>query len=145
MLAETQEGAFLCLGVQMLEPVQVSIGRGSNVGPNCILDGRGAPLRIGDQVGISAHTHIWTLEHDVNSDDFRAVGGAVVLEDYVWLSSRVTVLPGVRIGRGAVVAAGAVVTRDVPPMAIVAGVPARIVGQRSSNLNYQMSYAPRWR
>lgn len=56
-----------------------------------------------------------------------------MIENYVWLASRVTVLPGVTIGRGAVVAAGAVVTKDVPPLAIVGGVPAKIIGRIGQN------------
>ena len=55
----------------------------------------------------------------------------MIIEDYVWLASRVTVLPGVHNGRGAVVASGAVVTKDVPPLAIVAGIPAKIIGYTS--------------
>ena len=54
----------------------------------------------------------------------------VVIEDDVWIGSRATILAGVTVGRGAIVGAGAVVTRSVPPMAIVAGVPARVIGQR---------------
>lgn len=56
----------------------------------------------------------------------------------MYLASRVTVLPGVRIGRGAVVASGAVVTKDVPPLAIVAGIPAKIIGKRSECLEYTL-------
>jgi acetyltransferase-like isoleucine patch superfamily enzyme len=59
-------------------------------------------------------------------------GGAIVIEDDVWLGANVTVVGGVRIGRGAVVAAGAVVTRDVPPLAIVGGVPARVIRMRAA-------------
>ena len=51
----------------------------------------------------------------------------------------------ITIGRGAVVAAGAVVTKDVPPMAIVAGVPAKIIGRRNNPLTYKLSFAPRFR
>ena len=62
-----------------------------------------------------------------------------IIEDYVWLASRVTVLPGVHIGRGAVVASGAVVTKDVPPLAIVAGIPAKIIGYRKEEaLQYHL-------
>ena len=59
--------------------------------------------------------------------------------DRAWLSFRATILPGVSVGEGAVVAAGAVVTSDVPPYAIVAGVPARVVGERSPReLSYEL-------
>ncbi|MFC6639871.1 acyltransferase [Sulfitobacter sediminilitoris] len=62
------------------------------------------------------------------------------MEDYAWISCRVTILPNVRIGRGAVVAAGAVVTKDVPQFAIVAGVPAVVIGERERNLKYQLDF-----
>ena len=65
-----------------------------------------------------------------------------MIEDHVWIGTRATVLPGVRIGRGAVVAAGAVVTRDVAPLDIVAGVPARPVGRRSLDPAYRLPNAP---
>jgi maltose O-acetyltransferase len=64
----------------------------------------------------------------------------VVIEDHAWLGTRAMVLPGVTVGRGAVVAAGAVVTKDVPPYTIVGGVPARVIGQRTTDLRYQFDY-----
>lgn len=145
ILGEFEEGAFLCRHVTLMEPWNIFMGPRSNVGPNCILDGRSYALQIGEDVGISTHTHIWTLEHDFNSDAFGTKGGPVTIEDHVWISSRATILPGVTIGRGAVVAAGAVVTKDVPSMAIVGGVPAKIIGQRTGSLAYKFSYRPRFR
>jgi maltose O-acetyltransferase len=66
----------------------------------------------------------------------------VVVGDHAWLSFRCTVLPGVTIGEGAVVAAGAVVTKDVPRYAIVAGIPARVIGERSPRgLDYDLTLA----
>ena len=85
------------------------------------------------------------MEHDLNDDYHKAIWGNVIIEDYVWIASRVTILPNVHIGKGAVIAAGAVVTKDVPPMAIVVGVPARIIGTRKSKLKYQLNYTPLFR
>ena len=65
----------------------------------------------------------------------------VIIEDDVWLGSRVIILPGVRIGTGAVVAAGAVVTKDVPPFAIVGGVPAKIIRYRTEKAIVQNATA----
>lgn len=64
------------------------------------------------------------------------------MSDYVWIGARATIMPGVTIGRGAVIATGAVVTKDVPEMAIVAGIPARVIGQRRSALKYTLNYSP---
>lgn len=118
-------------------PHQVSIGENSSIGDRCTLDGRSG-LRIGNCVNLSTGAWIWTLQHDVNAPDFRATGAPVTIEDYAWISSRVTILPGVTVGKGAVVTAGAVVTKSVEPFAIVGGVPAKKIGERSQNLSYKL-------
>ncbi|MHA3702349.1 acyltransferase [Jatrophihabitans sp. YIM 134969] len=117
-------------------PEGIHVGARSIVGNDAFLDGRRG-LRIGEDVNIGGHVHVFTLQHDPHSDTFAPAGGPVVLEDHVSIGSRATILPGVTIGRGAVVAAGAVVTRDVEPMTIVGGVPARPIGPRRSSLGYR--------
>ena len=67
-------------------------------------------------------------------------GGLVVIIDRAWISCRVVILPGVTVGEGAVVAAGAVVTKNVPPYTIVAGVPAKEVGKRTKDLRYKLCF-----
>ena len=89
-----------------------------------------APVSIGDCVSISYGVKIFAASHDVNTPDFRGQHRSISIGDYVWLGVNSIVLGGVKIGRGAVVAAGAVVTKDVPDYAIVGGVPARIIGER---------------
>ncbi len=117
----------------------IRIGSGTSIGKNAILDGR-AGLVIGDCVNLSSEVAIWTFQHDPQSSSFAAVGAPVVIEDYAWLSFRSVVLPGVTIGKGAVVAAGAVVTKDVDPYTVVAGVPARKIGMRTSDLTYRADW-----
>lgn len=103
-----------------------------------MLDGRGT-LKIGDNVDIAQEVNIWTEDHDYNSPSFKSQVKPVFIEDYVWIATRATILPGVTIGKGAVVACGAVVTKDVPPLAIVAGVPAKIIGYRKEEaLQYKL-------
>lgn len=130
------------MGLEIRKGVNVSIGNNSVVNKHVLLDGRGGKLVIGNNVDIAQETNIWTLEHDVNDDYHRVKGGDVIIEDYAWIASRVTILPGVKIGKGAVVASCALVTKDVPPMAIVGGVPAKVIGTRDNKLKYKLNYKP---
>ncbi len=118
----------------------VKIGNHCNIGNNAFLDGR-CGLTIGNCVATGSEIMIYTLQHDIDSASFEARGGPVVIEDYVYLGPRVIILPNVRIGRGAVVAAGAVVTQDISAYAVVGGVPARFIRERSHNLNYTPDFA----
>ncbi|MBL9138406.1 MAG: acyltransferase [Verrucomicrobiales bacterium] len=122
-------------GCEIRAPRGIRIGTGSSIGHRCILDGRSG-LTIGDNVNLSTEAWIWTLQHDKDSPTFACEGGPVVIEDYAWLGGRTIVLPGVRVGRGAVVASGAVVTKDVPAFTVVGGIPARKIGERPSHLDY---------
>jgi acetyltransferase-like isoleucine patch superfamily enzyme len=136
-----QENSFL-MGLELRSPRNIFIGNNNVFNKNVLLDGRGGKLIIGNNVDIAQETNIWTLEHDVHDDYHNDKGGHVIIEDYVWIASRVTILPGVKIGRGAVVAAGSVVTKDIPPMSIVGGVPAKIIGVRNSKLLYKNYHQP---
>lgn len=116
-----------------------SMGPHSVINQKCRLDTRGG-ICIGSSVSISAECVILTADHDPQSPTCEARVQPVVIEDYAFLGTRAMILPGVRVGRGAVIAAGAVVTRDVPPMRIYAGVPAREIGTRKADLNYRVDY-----
>lgn len=90
----------------------------------------GAPIVICDHVGIGHEVLFLTSTHDYDAPQHRTgplTLAPIVVEEGAWLGARCTILPGVRIGRGAVVAAGAVVHRDVPPNTLVGGVPARVL------------------
>lgn len=80
------------------------------------------------------------MQHDPQDPLYQGVGGPVVIEDYAWLSCRTVILPGVTIGKGAVVAAGAVVTKDIEPYSIVGGVPAVEIGVRTKDLQYELCF-----
>lgn len=142
-------------------PSGIEIGNNTVIGNDAFLDGRfyrkGAknaivyirdfifpphrPLRIGNNVSIAGEVRIYTMQHDIDDPDFREVEGDVVIEDYAVLGTRVMILPGVRIGRGAVVASGAVVTKDVEPYTVVGGVPAQFIRNRPKNLRYTLKFA----
>jgi acetyltransferase-like isoleucine patch superfamily enzyme len=107
----------------------VSIGARSRINRACMIDIRGG-LVIGDDVSISPEVSILTAAHNVFDPEFRVELSPVAIEDHVWIGSRATILGGVTLGRGSVVAAGAVVTKDVAPLTIVGGVPAIPIGTR---------------
>lgn len=132
---EIGEGSIIYMGLETRSPNHVSIGIDSSIGHNCVLDGRSG-LKIGDHVNLSSEVMIWTLQHDMNDPGFKMSGGPVEIGDYAWVSARAIILPGRKVGRGAVVAAGAVVTKDVPDYAIVGGIPAKQIGARNPNLDY---------
>lgn len=135
------KGSKIHVGCRFFEPRGVVIGKDTLVGEYSFLDGR-APLEIGNHVDIASHVLIYNSEHDIESEDFRALESPVKIEDYVFIGPRVIILPGVRIGKGAVVAAGAVVTKDVGAFKIMAGVPAKEIGERKRReLNYRLGRA----
>lgn len=124
--------------VEIRSPHRVYVGSNCSINKRTLLDARGGVITIGNCVDIAQETNIWTLEHDYNSPDYKAVGRPVTIEDYVWIASRATILPGVTIGEGAVVASCSVVTHDVPPYTVVGGIPARKIGERSKDLHYKL-------
>jgi acetyltransferase-like isoleucine patch superfamily enzyme len=119
----------------------IVIGKNTVINRSCYLDGRGK-LEIGNNVSISPHVFIITVSHDMNSPYFQNVFTKVKIDDYSWIGSRAIILQGVTIGKGAVIGAGSVVTKDVAPFTFVAGVPARIIKQRSNNLVYDPTWFP---
>lgn len=123
--------------VDLRSPYRIKVGKYCNINKSCVLDGRGG-LTIGNCVDIAQEVNIWTEQHDYNDPFFNSTEAPVIIEDYAWIASRATILPGVRIGRGAVVACGSIVTKDVPPLCIVAGVPAKQIGTRKDSFNYKL-------
>jgi maltose O-acetyltransferase len=113
----------------------VSIGANSRINRDCMIDVRGG-VTIGDNVSISPQVAISTAAHSAVDRGFRVEIRPVAIEDNVWIGMRATILGGVTLGRGSVVAAGAVVTKDVPPLTIVAGVPAKPVGMRPEEASH---------
>ena len=124
---------------RFFSPWKLRIGKNTIIGNDAMLDARNG-IKIGDNVQLSMGVWIWTMEHDPQDPGFCAVGGPVIIEDYAWISCRVIILPGVTVGKGAVVAAGSVVTKDVEAYTIVGGVPAKKIGERSNDLRYRLKF-----
>lgn len=119
----------------------IEIGRNTVLNRRSYFDGR-VGIKIGDFVNVSPEVYMLTLQHEPNDMFFTCKGGNIVVDDYVWIGVRAIILPGVHIGEGAVIAAGAIVTKDVAPYTIVAGVPAKEVKKRMDNLFYTPKYFP---
>lgn len=137
------KGSTIHMGARFYDPRNISIGEDSIIGERVVLDGRDK-LIIGNHVDIASEVMIYNSEHDVNDPYFLAKNAPVLIEDYVFIGPRAIILPGVKIGKGAVVAAGAVVTKDVAPFSVVGGVPAKIIAERKiKNLSYKLGRA-RW-
>jgi putative colanic acid biosynthesis acetyltransferase WcaF len=133
----------IMLGAEVWAPSEVTIGARTIVGRRCIVDARGG-VTIGRDVNIGSDTIFMTAKHEVQDPDFVASYAPIEIGDRVWIALRATILGGVTIGEGAVVAAGAVVTRDVAPFAIVAGTPAVQIGERTRDLRYRLGYRANW-
>jgi maltose O-acetyltransferase len=129
----------LHMGVRLYTLGGISIGPHTVIDQGARLDGRGG-ISIGANVNVAPDVYLLTADHDPQSPDFEGRTAPVTIEDHAWIGTRAMILPGVTVGRGAVVGAGAIVTKDVPPYAIVAGSPAKVIGQRSEGLSYSFDY-----
>ena len=126
--ARVGRNCFVRGNLQLLEGFDLTLGDEVFINSGCCLD-FAAPIRIGSRVQISFQVTLITGDHHFGPHE-RRTGAfcprAIVIEDGAWIGARSTILPGVRIGAGAVVGAGALVTKDVPPDTVVIGVPARV-------------------
>ena len=119
-------------GFSVRNPKGLVIEDGVSIGPRVLLDAR-CGLTIHKNAVIAYDAIIWTLNHDYNDVLFRGKGAPVEIGAYSWVCSRSIILPGIKIGEGAVVASCAVVTKDVEPYTIVGGIPAKVIGKREQN------------
>lgn len=110
-------------------PWNVSMGYRSSVGNHSWIYALDR-ITIGDNVCIGEDVRILTGSHDITSPTFDLITKPIVIEGNAWIVTGSTILPGVRIGEGAVVAAGAVVTKDVEPWTVVGGNPAKFIKKR---------------
>lgn len=121
-------------GGYFANPEKITIGSNVYIGPDAYWDALGG-ISIGDNVIMGPKVKIWTYNHNFRSERYLPYDEVEILkpvrvERNVWIGLDASILPGVTIGEGAVVAMGSVVTSDVPPMSIVLGNPAQVVSKR---------------
>ncbi len=114
----------------------LELGEDTALSPGVTADASNGHIRMGKQVAVGPGTVIRAANHRFDRLDMPImkqghVRGEIIIDDDVWIAANCTITPDVHIGHGAVVGAGAVVTRDVEPYAIVGGVPARVIGHRT--------------
>lgn len=118
-------------------PWNISIGN-STIMSQAILDGRKG-ITIGHNVVFGTGVWLWTDQHNADDPYFRCLnsGGPIIIEDRAWICSRTTILPNTQIGKGAVIASGALVTKDCLEFTMYGGVPAKKIKDRNPNLLYE--------
>lgn len=146
---ESVDDTLIMRGVEILDPEKLQIGKGTVVNRHVVLDARGG-LEIGRDVGIAERSILLTGAHGFEGGVTDHVWRTRI-EDKVFINLGAMVMPGVHVGEGAVIAAGAIVTKDVEPWSIVAGVPAKKIGDRTP-CTYELfrrtaagGYNPDWR
>ena len=112
----------------------IEIGSNSGLGKNCMVNG---PVRIGKYVMIGPDVMLIARRHRVENTDLpMALQGdeicSIEIEDDVWIGARVVILAGVKVGKGAIVGAGSIVTKNVPEFSIVGGNPAKLIKWRKT-------------
>ena len=139
-----EKGSYIFMGCSFDCTKSLTIKKNSVINAGCRLDARGG-IYVGENVSISNEVVILTADHDMDSPDMMGRRKRVTIEDYVWVGTRAMILPGVTVGKGAVIAAGSVVTKDVSPYNVVAGVPAKVIKNRlqKDDYTYTASYK-RW-
>lgn len=133
------KGSAIHRGVRFFHLGNFAMGVDSVINSGCYIDNRRG-VRIGDNVGIAHDTKIYTLGHAIDDPSFSTQGKPVVIEDFAFVFSNCLIMPGVTIGKGAVVLSGSVVTKDVAPYSVVGGNPAKFIRKRSEDLSYRMRY-----
>ena len=140
-LIKLGKDAIVHYGSEIRNHNHLSIGTHSIIGDRAVLDARNG-IVIGENVNISSDVHIYTEQHDHEDPLFRCNSDEsfrVKIGNRAWIGPRVTILHSVNIGEGAVIAAGAVVTKDIAPFAIAAGIPAKPIRQRNKELAYTLT------
>ena len=133
------QGSSTHIGLKLYTYDNIILGALCVIDGDCTLDSRGR-LTIGNNVNTSPEVMTLTAYHNPDAEEFTGIEKSVMIEDYAWIATRAMILPGVTIGHGAIVAAGAVVTNNVAPRTIVGGNPDRVIRIRKGDQTYTLDY-----
>ena len=136
MQSKIGKKTYIDMATYFMQPWNLRVGNYTHINRGCFIDCRGV-VSIGNSVSISHKVNLVTGSHDIHSNNMEYKRAPIHIEDFVFIGVGATVLSGVTIGKGAVVCAGACVTKDVEPFSIVGGVPAKVIGTRQEDLNYR--------
>lgn len=115
------------------------IGEHTVINNGCRFDNR-FKITIGNNVSVTYGTTVFTKGHDIDDPYFATQGASVTIDDYVWICAYAVILPGIHIGKGAVILPCSVVTSDVEPYHVVGGNPAKFIRMRSTDLRYELEW-----
>ena len=132
---------FPCRRVEILLPKGLTLGDRVAVGWYAELDARGG-ITVGNDTNISSHVKLITGSHDIDDPNYTADFLPIHIGHHCWIGTGAMILQGVKIGDGAVVAAGALVNKDIPPYTVWGGVPAKCIKERNKNLDYKTGAPP---
>ena len=135
---------YICPGYEISSLSNIEIGNDVWIGRNCKIAAEGN-LKISSGTIMSHNIEIWTQSHRYEAKDLESIPydrefikKSVHIGENGWIGSRVIILPGVTIGEGAVIGAGAVVTKDIPPCAVVGGNPAKVIKYRDKDQYFRL-------
>ena len=139
MLKKMGSNVFIETGVYFRYPHRISIGNNVSINRRCSLYASyhfpEVEIVLGNNIRIGPGVNFFAAGHDHSSLKLKDTGDSIYVKDYVWIGGNSTILQGVTVGEGSVIGAGSVVTENVPPYKIFAGVPAREIGDRKLNKN----------
>lgn len=134
---QVDRSATLQAGIRFFHVGRLTVGEGSLINRGVYLDNRGG-ITIGRHVSIAHDAKLYTMGHDPHDPTFATKAAPIRLDDHAVVFAGAMLMPGVHVGQGAVVMAGAVVTKDVPPGRMVGGNPAVDIGERQGVPTYRL-------
>ncbi|WP_058301360.1 acyltransferase [Gorillibacterium timonense] len=139
--AKVGKNSVICRRADVLFPKGLCLANNVNIGWFVDLDARGG-IYVDHNTNISSHIKLITGSHDVDDPQYTASFKPIIIGHHCWIGTGAIVLQGVTIGDGVVVAAGAVVTKDIPPFEVWGGVPAKFIRKRNNDISYEVQGAP---